>query len=83
MTWQDPPATDRTTRPGSYFRQFVAELQKNPGCWAVYGSQYKTKYPAAMFRSRYSEMPQLEWADSRADDGTATLYARWMEQSND
>lgn len=73
IEWEDPPK--RVGGPGrtGYVSGFVEAVKARPEQWAVL--KRGAKNPSSIEKSRY---PGMEWTSRRMDDGSFTIYGRWV-----
>lgn len=70
IEWEEPgPATP------SPLDVFTDALKSRPNQWAIYTRTADSVLLADTLQSWY---PEFEWTGRRNNDGTATLYARWI-----
>lgn len=89
IRWEAPPPTTRRTvgRPRSErWDDVAAALRANPGAWAVVHQGEQRGKTEIATRIRYGHMdcftPAGDYdATARIDDGTVTIYARYLGET--
>lgn len=75
IEWAEPPEKSRTARrgPKGFIQQFVDTLAQRPGQWGILKRSSKNRN--LIPKNRF---PEVEWTSAADDDGTYTIYGRWV-----